>query len=305
MKVLKLLTTLSITSLILLSGCNFKSETKENFKEENRNQTDSKNSKKKIKQLNVTQLEKELKKQKVYIEKVKFVSKNTVDQYIRTWDQIIPSVKNNSKDDIKNIVIGVVGWDSNGLPLKPDFALVMGGQEDYLIKVKIENVNMIPNSLKEDIVFNKKDEQDIEFYKFIVLSYEDYNGKIWDNPLIDDFEQIYSGKRLKDIKGNEKTIFNIYNDKIDNNVSDKTLEQKNQIPNNNQIISDEKRVGNHDDTKSVDSNSDEINSVEEINTYEQVDDDAQEREFEELSIEQENRWNETEKSIEELLSEES
>lgn len=104
--------------------------------------------------------------------------------------------RNNTDADIKDVIIAIVAWDENGLPVK------IRGQFEYddptyVTKVTLEDINMIPGS-----TFGESDGYKLEEYpkfrrfKAMVTSYTTFEGEKWENPLFQDFCDLYEGKRL-------------------------------------------------------------------------------------------------------------
>lgn len=153
----------------------------------------------KINTKSASELEEELNKQPVKIVNSAYVVK---DERLKSLypDAITADLKNNSDKDIKNIMMGYVAWDKNGLPVKVKGHLDF--HPAYLRKVLVQDGNMAAKST--DIYttgYELDNETSIAIFKPIVLEYEDFDGKTWKNPEIDNFKKIYENKKLSDIKG--------------------------------------------------------------------------------------------------------
>ncbi|MCJ1662252.1 DUF5780 domain-containing protein [Staphylococcus sp. NRL 18/288] len=153
---------------------------------------------------NAETIDKKLKKQDVHVENVKFIDKDTDDGYLRTWDQLNPTIVNNSNKDIKEVTLAVVAWDKNGLPIKPDFAMAFS-QDAYISNYADDEINLTGHSSSDKEIFNLESDNKIASYKIIVSAYKDFDGHTWKNPLYEKFEKVYGQKRLKDIKGSKNT----------------------------------------------------------------------------------------------------
>ena len=105
-------------------------------------------------------------------------------------------IKNNSGTDVKNAVVAFAAWDSNGFPLKLEGHLSFNS--NYVVKCNYSDVNMINGAtygensgLALDSSMNN-----IETFKAIVVSYEDFDGNTWNNPYYDIWIEIYENKKL-------------------------------------------------------------------------------------------------------------
>lgn len=177
-----------ISGALLLSGCSSVKADKEGIFTSNNAET----------------LDKKLKKQDVHVENVKFIDKDTDDGYIRTWDQLNPTIVNNSNKEIKEVTLAVAAWDKNGLPVQPDFAMTVS-DDAYINNYVDDEINLTGHSSSDKEIFNLASDNKIATYKFIVSEYKDFDGHTWKNPLYEKFEKIYGQKRLKDIKGSKNT----------------------------------------------------------------------------------------------------
>lgn len=105
---------------------------------------------------------------------------------------------NNTKHDIKNVVIAFVAWDENNLPLliKSQFDF---NAATYVIRASYSGVNMVPGSTFGEKAGVKLDEsvKGVATVKAVVASYETFDGETWTNPHYDAFIEQYAGKKLQ------------------------------------------------------------------------------------------------------------
>lgn len=105
------------------------------------------------------------------------------------YDAIIYNSQNESGEDIKNITYGVTAWDENKLPVVlDDYA----DDEGYLLEFSSHNLGAYDTEEKEYHISDKE----IRYIQVIVLEYETYEGKKWENPARELYEKKYVGKRL-------------------------------------------------------------------------------------------------------------
>lgn len=109
------------------------------------------------------------------------------------------SAINLSNTAIKNIGIMFMAWDENGLPvLIPDNPIYY--ENGYLYEANYSAVN-IPSNKVGDISFDIWcDIEDIRYVMPVVVSYEDYNGKIWKNPEEKSTKKL-AGAQMKNVEG--------------------------------------------------------------------------------------------------------
>ena len=151
------------------------------------------------KEITVDELETKLSEQPVFVSKTnKYVQSSDTKALYPDLLQAI--IKNNSDTDIKDIVIGYVGWDANGLPLKIKGNLSITDCS-YFEQRKAEGANIVSGATWGETKGLGIDETcPVETFKAIVVSYTDFEGNTWDNPYLNDFLRIYKEKRIKDIK---------------------------------------------------------------------------------------------------------
>lgn len=145
--------------------------------------------------------EKELNEQ-IEQQPLKVISKNYLVQDDRHKslypDMLQVIIENNSGEDIKDAVIAYVAWDEHGLPLKIESSFELhGGKYTYLINA--EDINLPDGgTYGENSGFEISEDMDqIEEFEAIVVSYETFEGKSWENEYLDDFKELYEGEKRK------------------------------------------------------------------------------------------------------------
>lgn len=148
--------------------------------------------------LTVQELEQEIKKQPLYAENAiyqdasKFYGSSSILQAV---------IYNNSNVSIKNVEVGFVAWDKNKLPvLIKGWASSSNGK--YFSSLTYDAINLLPqkryNGINGDNYYGLRVDEDLDitYLKAIVVSYEDFDGSIWTNPLLLDFKNLYENKKL-------------------------------------------------------------------------------------------------------------
>lgn len=111
-------------------------------------------------------------------------------------DFLMATVKNNSKTDIKSLVLGYVAWDENGLPvmIHPD-----GSAPYYYIECDMDNANIAAGESWNEagVALSGLEPSNITTFKVIVASYTDSNGETWTNPVLKDWQKVYENQPLK------------------------------------------------------------------------------------------------------------
>lgn len=156
--------------------------------------------------LNAQSLENKLENQDIVIENGRYLIRS--EEYKSLYpDALQAYIRNNTGKDIKDITFGFVAWDKNGLPIKIKRSVDFS-DGNYFTGVKGEAANIAPGDLYgEDTGMELDKDMDIEYFKPIIASYEDFEGNTWENKELKNFLKIYEGKRLKDIEGYEDYIF--------------------------------------------------------------------------------------------------
>lgn len=155
-------------------------------------------------------LERAIKKQDLYAVDAKYVVLH--DEFKSLYpDNLQATIKNNTDKDIKDVQYGFVAWDKNGLPIKIKGDIDFG--KSYFRGVTADAANIKGHGrFGEDKGYRIDSTIGVHSFKPFVVSYVDFEGKKWTNPLYKDFLKMYEGKRLKDIKGAKKYIF--FKDKV-------------------------------------------------------------------------------------------
>lgn len=155
-------------------------------------------------------LERAIKKQDLYAVDAKYVVLH--DEFKSLYpDNLQATIKNNTDKDIKDVQYGFVAWDKNGLPIKIKGDIDFG--KSYFRGVTADAANIKGyGTFGEDKGYRIDSAIGVHSFKPFVVSYVDFEGKKWTNPLYKDFLKMYEGKRLKDIKDAEKYIF--FKDKV-------------------------------------------------------------------------------------------
>ncbi|MBI5975055.1 hypothetical protein HHH54_05505 [Staphylococcus sp. H16/1A] len=150
-------------------------------------------------------LEKQLDAQEVVIQDAYFTVQHP--EYKSLYPDLIQTVvQNNSSDDIKKIVIGVVAWDNNGLPISIPVQYSFG-KEGTFEMVKDEKANIISGgTYGSDMGIELDKDHNVHAFKTIIVEYEDYDGNTWHTPELYHFKSVYEDKRLKDIPNAESYV---------------------------------------------------------------------------------------------------
>jgi hypothetical protein len=107
-------------------------------------------------------------------------------------------VQNNSKVNVKKIVVTFLGFDENGKAVKINDAM-----DEYSVDNFAVNVEYVPESLEPTKQYGenegyKIDEKcNIKYVKAIVESFTDTNGNVWENPYLVDYYMFYEGKDIE------------------------------------------------------------------------------------------------------------
>ena len=111
-------------------------------------------------------------------------------------DMLSAVIQNNSGTDIKNAVVGFVAWDSNNFPVKIEGSFDYNGG-NYFTMVDCGDVNMVNGTtFGEGMGMELSENNNISKFKAIVVSYTDFDGNTWNNPLLEDFKELYEDKKL-------------------------------------------------------------------------------------------------------------
>lgn len=140
-------------------------------------------------------LEEALLKQPCYVQSTEYFVQD--ENYKNLYpDMLCAIVKNNSGNDIKNITIAFAAWDKNNFPVK----MVPKGYRNgyYVIKCVGNDVNIVKGGTwgQEEGFEIGSDTINVTKLKAIVVSYEDFNGNTWTNPLYSKWKNTYENKKL-------------------------------------------------------------------------------------------------------------
>ena len=145
--------------------------------------------------ITVEELNSQLAQQPIFIVDTEYVIQD--DNFKTLYpDLLTVSIKNNTDQDIKNVVVSFVAWDENNLPVKIE------GQFDfsdttYVKKVNFSDINLVAGgTFDENSGLALSENSKIKTFKAIVESYETFDGTTWKNPYYDEFCTLYEGKKL-------------------------------------------------------------------------------------------------------------
>ncbi len=148
--------------------------------------------------LTVQELEQEIKKQPLYVENAIY---QDASKFYSSSSMLQAVIYNNSNVSIKNVEVGFVAWDKNKLPvLIKGWASSSNGK--YFSSLTYDAINLLPqkryNGINGDNYYGLRVDEDLDitYLKAIVISYEDFDGSIWTNPLLIDFKNLYENKKL-------------------------------------------------------------------------------------------------------------
>ena len=145
------------------------------------------------------ELSHQLTNQPLYVTATNYIDSN--DLRYSSSSMIQAMLYNNSDVPIKSAVIAFVAWDKNKLPVKIKERI---GDGVYFFKITFDQINLMPGDTYKgkdgDTYFGMEIDAnlDISFLKATVVSYEDFDGNTWNNPLVLDFKNLYEEKRLLD-----------------------------------------------------------------------------------------------------------
>lgn len=112
-------------------------------------------------------------------------------------DMLQAVIQNDTDKDIKNAVLAFVAWDKNNLPVKIKGSIDFTNGE-YIQQVKYSDINLVPGKTYGDSSGYSIDSTcEITQFKAVVVSYEDFDGGTWNNPLYENWCEFYEGKKLK------------------------------------------------------------------------------------------------------------
>ena len=125
--------------------------------------------------ITVEELNSQLAQQPIFIVDTEYVIQD--DNFKTLYpDLLTVSIKNNTDQDIKNVVVSFVAWDENNLPVKIE------GQFDfsdttYVKKVNFSDINLVAGgTFDENSGLALSENSKIKTFKAIVESYETFDG---------------------------------------------------------------------------------------------------------------------------------
>lgn len=111
-------------------------------------------------------------------------------------DMLQVILQNNTGTDIKDAVIAFVAWDKNGLPVKIEGRYDYSGGA-YLMEVNYNDINLAAGmTFGDNYGLSLSEDNNIDTFKAIVVSYVTFDGETWENPYYADFSSAYAGQRL-------------------------------------------------------------------------------------------------------------
>mgnify|MGYP001063748101 FL=1 len=142
------------------------------------------------------ELETALLSEPMYVVETEYVVQD--EKYKALYPDMLQAViKNNSGIDVKSAIVAFAAWDSHGFPVKIESQYSLG-RGSYVVRVNYSDVNMVDGDtyghnrgLPLDYESNN-----ISEFKAIVMSYEDFDGNIWNNPYYDTWIGMYENKKL-------------------------------------------------------------------------------------------------------------
>jgi len=119
------------------------------------------------------------------------------DEYKSLYPDLLQAVlKNDTELDIKNAIVAFVAWDENNLPVK-----IKGSMDfsdgSYIKLVNYNDINLVPGkTYGRDSGYELDEYHKVNSFRAIVVSYEAFDGSTWENPLFNDWKNIYEGKKI-------------------------------------------------------------------------------------------------------------
>lgn len=144
------------------------------------------------------ELNDEIKKQPLYVEKVVYQDAKKFKSSLYSMLQAV--LYNNSDVAIKKAEVAFVAWDKDKNPILIKKYSVVDG--DYYMTLALDNMNLKAGKKYTGIVgdsyYGMQIDKNLEiaYAKAIVVSVTDENGKTWENPYVGDFRNLYENKKL-------------------------------------------------------------------------------------------------------------
>lgn len=148
-----------------------------------------------VKALTPDALDNLMKAEPLYVTSTKYVVQSS------RWKALYPDmlqavIYNNGNDTIKSAIVAFVAWDENDLPVNI-FSSGVDIYGSYLKRVNYNNINLVPGkSYGSNSGFEIDESNNIAKFKACVVSYETFEGRTYENPYYELFEEMYKGKPL-------------------------------------------------------------------------------------------------------------
>lgn len=147
-------------------------------------------------ELSVDELEAEIQKQPCFVYECEYYVQD--EQYKALYpDLMLAKLENQSGIAIKDVIVAFAAWDENNLPVIIDTI----GNDDYVIQCTMNGINLADGSTLTNqgmqVESRQAERGEIKSFKAIVVSYEDFDGNVWENPLYKNWVNIYREQVLK------------------------------------------------------------------------------------------------------------
>lgn len=174
---------------------NNKVETKQESVEESKDEVVETSKVEEKKTMTVSELNEAINNQPMKVINTEYIVQD--DEFKALYPDMLSAViQNNSGTDIKNAIVGFVAWDSNNFPVKIEGSFDYNGG-NYFTMVDCGDVNMVNGAtFGEGRGMELSENNNISKFKAIVVSYTDFDGNTWNNPLLEDFKELYADKKL-------------------------------------------------------------------------------------------------------------
>ena len=186
---------LLLTGLLLFSGCSSSGTSQDNPNTAN-SQTEAAPatspapSQAVEKTLTLEEFDALLAEQPLAVTQTRYVVQD--EQYKSLYpDMLQATLTNHTDTDIKNAVVAFVAWDENNLPVKIEGQFDFS-DGDYIKQVRYDGINLIAGGTAgEDGGYSLGEDNSINHFKAIAVSFETFEGDTWKNPYFDDFCDLY------------------------------------------------------------------------------------------------------------------
>lgn len=203
---MKKILVITLSAMLLLSGCGSSGDSSTTGAEKGDSTTmqaaeetteAATEAAKEVKELSVAEFDELLAGLPLSVVKTEYVVQD--EQYKSLYPDMLSTViMNNTDSDIKDAVIGIVGWDENNLPVKLQGQFDFDGG-NYFKKVNYSDINLVGGSTYgETSGFSLDQSCKVASFKSVVLSFETFDGDIWENPYVESFCNAFEGKKYSD-----------------------------------------------------------------------------------------------------------